>query len=64
MQISTDSLHQELVDNSRSSSVHPTISNKASASASDIQEGRISGHCHTISKAAAIKPVSIRKLFL
>ena len=63
MQISTDSLHQELVANSRSSDVQPTISNKASASASDIQEGRISGHCHTISKAAAIKPVSNRKLF-
>ena len=50
-----------MVDNSKSSYVQPTISNKASDS--DIQEGRISGHCHTISKAAALKPVSNRKLF-
>ena len=62
MLMSKKPLHQELVDNIRSSDVQPTISNKASDS--DIQEGRISGHCHTISKAAAIKPVSIRKLFL
>ena len=50
-----------MVDSSRPRNVQPTISNKASDS--DIQEGRISGHCHTISKAAAIKPVSNRKLF-
>ena len=62
MQMSTKSLHPELVDNSRSSDVQPTISNKASDS--DIQEGRISGHCHTIFKGTAIKPVSNRKLFL
>ena len=59
--MSTKSLHPDLVDSSRSSDVQPKISNIASAS--DIQEGRISGHCHTISKAAAIKPVSKRKLF-
>ena len=62
MQMSIESSHQELVDSSRSSDVQPTISNKASDS--DIQEGRISGHCHTIFKAAAFKPVSNRKLFL
>ena len=50
-----------MVDKGRPRNVQLTISNKASDS--DIQEGRISGHCHTISKAAAIKPVSNRKLF-
>ena len=56
-----ESLHQELVDSSRSSDVQPTISNKASDS--DIQEGRISGHCHTIFKATSIKPVSKENCF-